>query len=131
MHLTLEAKKGAPPFFLGAKRDDIKQLLLPAIATTHLMEPENDFYEGEGLILGYDSNENLEYIEILKPNLVEFESLKLFSLSAERIISALKELGHEAPYNDGGYIFKSIGIALYCPMEKIESVSIFQDGYYD
>lgn len=131
MHLKLEPNVGANSLVFGTMRNDIRKLLEGTDLITKSVEPENDFYETEGLILGYDEIEELEFIEIIKPSTVEFKNINFYSLSLSDCIDEMRKYGYIAEFDDGGYNFEAIGVALYCPQKILESVSIYRKGYYD
>jgi len=134
MHFILEPHIGAISQNLslefGMKRDRVRSFfqLPPSIKP---VEPENDFYESEGLILGYNSDDKLEYIEIIKPSTAEFKKINFFVISLSDCLDKMKNLGFTASFEDGGYNFESIGLAFYCPHDILESVSLYQEGYYE
>lgn len=131
MNLVLEPQVGASNLLFGVSRNDVRSALVVGKLETKDMEPENDFYESEGLILGYDEKDELEYIEIIKPSTVEYKGTSFFSLSLSKCIAEMNSSGHTSELEDGGYNFKDIGIAFYCPQGVLESVSIYREGYYD
>jgi len=130
MHYVLEPNLGAGALKFSKNRDEIRRLFL-SVPITKTREPENDFYEKEGLILGYDESDELEYIEIIEPSTAEYRSINFFSLSLNDCLNQLYKCGLKEPYDDGGYNFPAVGIVLYCPQGDIESVSLYRKGYYD
>ncbi len=130
MNFLLEPNVGANLLKFGMQRHEIRSLVKTKPMTKEI-EPENDFYENEGLILGYDANENLEFIEIIRPSTVEFNNINFFSLNLSSCISEMKKIGFVAPFEDGGYNFEAIAMTFYCPQDKLESVSLYKKGYYD
>lgn len=130
MNLLLEPNIGANSLKFGVQRNTIRDLVQTE-PLTKINEPENDFYEKEGLILGYDENDELEYIEIIKPSTVEFQNINFFSLNLSSCISEMKKNGFVAPFDDGGYNFESVGMTFYCPQDTLESVSLYKSGYYN
>jgi hypothetical protein len=131
MHLELEPNRGANSLLFGKRRDEVRRTLGHLVFTTKPHEPQNDFCEKEGLILGYDEQDELEFIEIVKPSSAEFRNIRFFELDLPDVLARMRSLGFSADYDDGGYNFTSIGIALYCPQGELESVSLYREGYYD
>jgi hypothetical protein len=114
----------------GKNRSDIRSILdLPY--KTKISEPENDFYEGCGLILGYDANDELEFIEVIPPSSAEYSGLEFFTHTLDEVLSQMRDLGFSSEFEDGGYNFEDIGITFYCPHKRLESVSLYREGYYD
>jgi hypothetical protein len=72
MNFVLEPNRGAPPFLLGMSRSQVRPLLAERRLMTVPTEPENDKYPDDGLILGYDPGDRLEYIEVIKPSAASF-----------------------------------------------------------
>lgn len=130
MHLVLEPNVGADLLKFGTERKKVQNLLQDK-PVKKSFEPENDFYENKGLILGYDDDDRLEFIEITQPSTAEFEGINFFSLAPKDCINEMKKKGYSAPFDDGGYNFDSVGVALYCPQDQLESVSIYKKGYYE
>lgn len=130
MNFLLEPNVGTNFLKFGMQRHEIRDLI-HAKPMTKEIEPENDFYENEGLILGYDRNQALEFIEIIRPSTVEFKNINFFSLNLSSCITEMKKIGFVAPFADGGYNFETICMSLYCPQDKLESVSLYKKGYYD
>ena len=130
MHLEFEPNVGAGQLRFGIGRSQVRKLL-PSTPIINSMEPENDFYESEGLILGYDLNEQLEYIEVIRPSSATYKEIEFFSLNLCDCLTKMKNRGYSAPYDDSGYNFETIGVSFYCPQENLESVSFYKKGYYD
>ncbi|MCF6252057.1 MAG: hypothetical protein L3J75_12415 [Methylococcaceae bacterium] len=130
MHFLLEPNVGANNLKFSVQRNTIRNLI-ETKPLTKINEPENDFYEKEGLILGYDENDELEYIEIIRPSTAEFQKINFFSINLSSCVNEMKKSGFVAPFDDGGYNFESIGLTFYCPQDILESVSLYRSGYFD
>ena len=130
MHFKLEPHRGANPLVFGQNRNEVRRLLGNLVFTTKRNEPENDFYPKEGLILGYDKKDELEFFEIISPSSAELQDVLFFELNLPDLLEKMRSLGFSSSYEDGGYNFIAMGLALYCPREKLESVSLYRDGYY-
>ena len=130
MKLPLEPNIGAGPFRFGTSREEIRAFL-PGVPSVKKAEPENDFYEHEGLILGFDGENALEFIEIIPPSIASYDDLDLFQASLSECLDRMKKNGHIALFKDGSYDFGKIGIIFYCPAGELESVSVYKRGYYD
>ncbi len=132
MKLILQPNIGAEPFLFGEQRSYIRGLI-SAQPKTKSFEPENDFYKDEGIILGYDSNDQLEFIDVSDKCIVEFQGVQFFSLQLQDCLDQMRQLGYSAPYDavGAGYDFSSIGLGLYCEERVIKGVSIYALGYYD
>ncbi len=132
MKLTFEPNRGAEPLLIfGVDRSTVRRSLSPLAFRTKATEPESDFYETEGLILGYDNRDRLEFVEVFPPSTAEFKGLPLLESTVDEVFEHLRHLGYSSEFDDGGYEFSSIGLAIYCPAGRIESASVFREGYYD
>jgi hypothetical protein len=49
----------------------------------------------------------------------------------EDIVKRLTSLGFPPTHEVGSYTFPSINLAVYAPEDKVLSVSLFKEGYYD
>ena len=130
MHFKLEPNRGANPLVFGQNRNKVRRLLNNLVFSTKTNEPENDFYRKEGIILGYDEKDELEFVEIIPPSSAELENIQIFELNLPDLLAKVRSLGFPSSYENGGYNFSPIGLAIYCPREKVESVSLYREGYY-
>jgi hypothetical protein len=131
LHLKFEPNIGAAPLNFGASRNAVRTSLAPLTPRMHATEPENDFYTANGLILGFDRQDNLEFIEVFPPSSAEFGEIRFFEESLPRILMSLAGMGFLYKEIHGAYRFNTVGISLYCPNQTIESASLFRAGYYD
>jgi hypothetical protein len=130
MVFDLRPLQGAGPLQFGMERKDVRHLLGGA-PRIHATEPENDFYSEQGLIAGFDGKDALEYLEMSVPAIPLLDGIALLSLPLDDVVELLQSKAGPAPFDDGGYRFDAIGMAIYCPQRSIESVSVFREGYYD
>ncbi len=130
MKLELEPNVGSDKFQFGTPRDEVRQLLTNFTHFVPPGEPENDFYENAGLILGFDEQDELEYIEVVSPSQCSVFGIDVFELPIGEVVSRLTEVAGQAPFSDGGYNFETLGLALFCPDGAIRSVSLYRQGYY-
>ena len=132
MNFSIYPNKGVNELKFGMTRREVRDTL-PSDFFTKPSEPENDFYEHIGLITGYDDNDLLEFIEIIVPSSAEYNGIDFFKLTIKSVLSALSKDGYDTNYDNvySGYNFEKLGSVLYCPSSKIESVSVYKEGYYD
>lgn len=130
MHLIVHPHFGAGPFSFGSARK-VNREIVGSDPLTKVSEPENDFFPSDGLILGYDEKDALEFVEIIRPSKADLEEIKFFEIDLLSCLDRLKKNGLVSKFDDGGYNFPSIGLALYCPNGHLESVALYRDGYYD
>ena len=93
-------------------------------------ELEYDFYTDIGLILGFDKNDLLEYIEIIKPSKAIYNNLDLLSLNKKVFEKIMKELTINTDNNQCDYHYPDLPLRAYAPYSKIESISIYKIDYY-
>lgn len=132
MELDFQPSKGTDKLLFGMTRTEIRALTLrgkPFRVPSN--EPESDMYEGEGLILGYDDKDTLEFVEVVLPSTCRFSGIKLLGRSLADVLEDMRQLGHVSHYEDDSHSFAELGIVLFCPDGKIGSASIFREGYYD
>lgn len=128
---VFESNVGAAPLAFGGQRADIRVLLERYPHKLFTTNPENDYYTGNGFILGYDEEDKLEYIEVFRPAVAVFDGFRLFDCGLRECLVALKMRGLEAPLNDASYDFPNVGLIMYCTRGAIvESASIYREGYY-
>jgi hypothetical protein len=131
MHFKFEPNVGAQPLTFGADRTAMHSLLAPLVPKAKITQPENDFYIKQGLILGFDRQNKLEFIEVFPPSTAEFSDVHFFGETVSQILTRLTDLGLSHKKILGTYRFDSVGISLYCPNQVIESASLFRAGYYE
>lgn len=131
MHLIIQRNRCTAPIVLGSTRDQIRALLKDCELTTQPMEPENDFYTQEGLVLGYTPDGTLEFIEVFSPSTAEFLEIALVNNLRDVTDEKLGELDLKPAFHAGCIRFDDIGLSLFAPGKRIESVSVYRDGYYD
>jgi hypothetical protein len=131
MHVIFEPNVGAGPLTFGADRYLVRARLAPLVPKTQAAEPENDFYTKQGLVLGFDPHNKLEFIEVFPPSTAEFAQILFFEEALSRVLARLTGMGLSCKEIHGALRFESVGISLYCPNQAIESASLFRVGYYD
>lgn len=130
MIIEIEPNLGADKIKFNLHRSDARKIVgtEPVVKS---FEPENDFYEENGLIIGYDDEDLLEYIEIIPPSSAMFDGVDLLKLTPSECLKKINEMGYFSEFDDGGYNFEEIGVVLYCPFDIVESVSLYRKGYYN
>jgi hypothetical protein len=118
----------------GMPRDTVRELLgaeYQSFRKTPSSPQLTDSYAGLGFHLYYYTEDRLEFIETFPPCDSTYSGVRLLKGSRQRVLQQLADLGHTALYEDGGYDFKELGLALCTPVRKIESVAVYRRGYYD
>jgi hypothetical protein len=126
--LVFEPNGGASPFLFGSAREELRSLVSaePRVAPS---QPQYDKYARLGLILGYDTADRLNYIEVFLPSTAHYDGDDLNSAPMEELV---RKLADEKRYFDlgGTLIFTKYGIALGIHGDT-RSVSLFTAGCYD
>jgi hypothetical protein len=131
MHLLVDLSGKTEPLTLGSQRAAVRAYLIGKELTAQPSEPENDFYIQEGLILGYTSNDVLEFIEVFSPSTAVVGQFSLLGQSVKSILAKLQPLGLRVEPRASCLCFDEIGMSLYAPQAVVESVSVYRKGYYD
>ena len=132
MRLDLEPFVGALPLRFGASRRDVRDSVLAGLTFWGKPdEPENDFYEKEGLILGYNEDDLLEFIEITRPSSCSLYGTDFLDMPIDSALLEMQGHGHSTSLEDASYDYRDIGIVFFCVDDRMASVSIYARGYYD
>ncbi|GAA4441888.1 hypothetical protein [Bremerella cremea] len=132
MELDFKPHMGTDLLPFGTPRSEVRDVVLEGKRfVTRTSEPRNDFYVSDGLILGYDDQDTLEFIEVFSPSKATFDGIALTDKATKEVIGEFEKRGHQVPFDDGSYDFRELGIIFYCPEKRIESSSIYREGYYD
>ena len=131
MFLVLDPNSGAVPFRLGMDRSQVRSMLATYRLLTLPSEPENDKYPSDGLILGYDLHDKLEYIEVTKPSAASYKEIYFVGENVRDVVQHLTDLGFSPSHDVGSYVFPSINLSIYAPADTVLSVSLFREGYYE
>ena len=132
MKLVFQPPFGAERLPFGTPRDEVRSGILKGLTFwTPPNEPENDMYKSEGLILGFDDKELLEFIEVISPSSCSYAGMDLLGIPLDNLLEEMASRGHTSESAHGSHNFLDLGIVLYCPGGEIESASIYREGYYD
>lgn len=132
MDLEFQPLGGADKLRFGTKRNEIRNFVLEGKSfRTPPNEPENDMYEGEGLILGYNGEDELEFIEVVSPSTCQFSGISLIGRSLTEVLEEMRQHGYVSLFEGDSHSFAELRIVLFCPEGNIGSASIYTEGYYD
>lgn len=90
MILIIEPKSGTDLIKFNEKRMLVRQKIESSFFIQE-SEPEYDFYVDEGLILGYNKDDFLEYIEIIHPSKAIYQKVDLLSLDKKSFEKIMNE----------------------------------------
>jgi hypothetical protein len=91
----------------------------------------SDHYKKTGVLVYYNDHGTCNAIELVEGATPEINGIRFLNMPAKKAKKTLKELD---PYiNDisDTFISNSLGISLYIPYNKVESVLVFEKGYYN
>lgn len=133
MEYDIRLKLGVGPLKIGERRRLVRNNIMNEFRRETLRDsPETDFYSDAGVRLGYDRNDELEFIEVMAPGKPTLDGIRFLGRKAGLVLEELKARGMEAQYSIGTYDFRRHCMALYCPGgKKVLAVSIYRFGYYD
>lgn len=117
----------------GQSRREVRELLGEGFKSFHRgQEPTlTDFYTELGLLLYYDKDDRLEFVEVVRPCNVIFNGISLLENDLQAVLTNLLAQGYEPMRDETGFKYESLGFWLYTPFHVIEAVSVFPKGYYE
>ncbi|MEW4452065.1 hypothetical protein AB1L30_05205 [Bremerella sp. JC817] len=94
MELELKPHVGTDLLPFGTPRSEVRDGLLAGKQfVTRTSEPRNDFYVSDGLILGYDDQDTLEFIEVFSPSKATFDGIELTDKATKVVIAEFEKRG--------------------------------------
>lgn len=80
----------------------------------------------------YTENNKVEAVEFFKESNLYFHGIQLFSQSYANLKAKLNGLDSNIIEDTSSIIYKTLGFSIYSPdQEEIESILVFEKGYYD
>ncbi|MET7906615.1 hypothetical protein ABZS86_36295 [Streptomyces sp. NPDC005355] len=98
-------------------------------------ESPTDHFTEKGLLLSFDQEDSLEFIEVTPEAQVTHEGVPLLGRPYRHVLGDLREHGVEGAEDDQGVEFTNLGFALFTPApddpdEEVHGVSVFPRDYY-
>ncbi|MFJ2175381.1 hypothetical protein ACIOHE_21085 [Streptomyces sp. NPDC087851] len=121
----------------GERRDGLRSRIGDSTSFSRSGTAENtDHFIELGLLLSYDADDRLEFIEVTPIANVSFQGVSLIGRSCGEVIADLSVQGFEGAMDSSGVEFRECGFSLFVPdMDNdtggiVEGVSVFPRGYY-
>jgi hypothetical protein len=90
-----------------------------------------DHYVKAGILVYYKGDGRSEAIELTDESNPEIEGIHFMNMPSKKAKKILNELDDDIIEISDTWISKSLGISLYIPYNKVETVMIYEKGYYD
>lgn len=117
----------------GQSRSEVRELLGKGFESFHRGQESTltDYYIELGLLLYYDQDNQLEFVEVVRPCNVIFNEISLLGNDIQAVLNNLLAQGYEPMRDETGFKYERLGFWLYTPYDIIEAVSVFPKGYYE
>ena len=80
----------------------------------------------------YSEDDRVEAVEFFRESNLYFHDIQLFTQSYGDLKTRLNALDSNNTEDESGIIYKSLGLSVYSPDGKqVESILVFEKGYYD
>lgn len=113
---------------LGDRQADVRERYGPPAGFRRAGGPaESDLFADHGLVVTYDQEGSVEFIEIARPADPVLRGVKLLERPLRDVVTDLAGIGVRAkqmPEEFEGPVLKGLGIGLWVPGETVEAVSI-------
>jgi hypothetical protein len=138
--LEIQSYRGISELFFGMTPDQVRATLgdnFQSYQKTPTSEMPTDAFDPLGIHVFYKAPGHCEAIELFAPAEPMLQGIPLigqpFSVARDRI----QALDSDVEVDESGLISQKLGIGLYAPFaadaseEPVESVIVFERGYYD
>lgn len=80
----------------------------------------------------YSEDDRVEAVEFFRESNLYFHDIQLFTQSYGDLKTRLNALDSNNTEDESGIIYKTLGLSVYSPDGKqVESILVFEKGYYD
>lgn len=80
----------------------------------------------------YSEDDRVEAVEFFRESNLYFHDIQLFSQSYSDLKARFNALDSNITEDESGIIYKTLGFSVYSPDgEQVESILVFEKGYYD
>jgi len=132
--MEIQSFKGLGPLRFGMDRRDAQEQLgveFTRFRKSPFAETDSEDYLSVGLILFYDTNDVLEFIEAFHPCEPSFRGIQFIGRPVQEILGELRSREISVEELDGNLDIPALGIGIY-PMEgMIDGICVYRAGYYD
>lgn len=120
--------KGIGPLRLDMPRNEVHSLLGNDFRT---VRGTMDAYRKLGVHCHFDSEDKLEFVQVMKRCSATYKGQKLFECDIAAVVALFSE--GVAPVKDfESYRFPTIGVTMYTPRdEAVEAVGVYRKGYFE
>lgn len=128
---------GAGTVLLGMTSEQIKCVMGVLPRKFKRFEDEEYTDEYAGFFVYYKANGKCEAIEFFEPSSILFKGHYIINRPYIEVKNFFKDIDSSIEMNDAGFTSVKYGIGVYAPYaddepyEPVESVIIFEQGYYD
>jgi hypothetical protein len=91
----------------------------------------SDHYKKSGVLVYYKENGQCDSIELTEGTEPEINGIHFLNMTKKKAKKAIFELDAQTIDLDDTFISKKLGVSLYLPYNKVETVMVFERGYYD
>ncbi len=131
MDFEIAPYTGAGKIKLGMNKEEIKKVMeeVPRETSKAADKVLTDVFSC--CFVYYNNSGISEAVEFFEPSMPTFQGIELMIESFENVKQKLIFLDHNLEIDDTGCTSYKYGFGLYAPFEVVESVIIFEKGYYD
>ncbi len=140
MNYNIKPYKQAGKIEFGMHSSEVRKILackFSSFLRTPFAKIPCDFFEELGLFIYYKQGGLVEAIEFTLPANPIFDGTNLLNLSFLEAMGILNQNEHEIEFENESFINHDLGIGVFglnqyeCKDFDIESIIVFEDGYYD
>lgn len=78
----------------------------------------------------YTQNNTLQAVEVFNDAKLEMGNYNIFDFDYDKLESFFLGFDNNLELSNDSMISKALGLSVYAPNKKIESILVFQEGYY-
>jgi len=139
MKFTIKPKSGIDLMHFGMDRDHVRRAFggeFESFLRTEDSEIPCDYFPHSGVFAYYKFPDVLEALEFAKPAEVYFEHANLVGAHVLNVKKLMDNFDQCLEMDSSGIISHELGIAIFAPgwdedgLQVVESVFVFEDGYY-
>jgi hypothetical protein len=140
MNLAIQSFVGVGDIMLGDSSDNIRNIVKGRVRslrkTPTSVSPMDQFIDA-GIMIHFDSANVCKSIELVPPANPTFLGREFLRKPVQTVLAWLSELDKITQLDRSGTVFLQLGISLYSsqgindPASRVDSVTVFQKGYYD
>lgn len=138
MNFLIEPYEGIGDIRLGMTSSEIQEIM--SDKPRKFKKNQNDVYDTDAyemFYIYYKKPGICEAIEFIKPSKISFNGIMLLEKSFDELKKFFMSLDENIEYEETGLTSYKFGIGIYAPfaisepLELVESIIVFEKGYYD